>query len=670
MQTPISIDAFRKFRFMGDLKSSPSGDALFARIGRVREDGRAYETALARFSGGKMQPLTQWDVKQYAFADERTVYFLSDRPAKSAADQPEKTSAPKTAIWMLSLEGGEAQLLVDLPYSIKAIYPAGGDVLLLLENYDPAWSSYAELDEQERSALCAKRKEEEDYLVFDEIPFWHNGVGVTNKRRTRLARYDLKTGAYRRITDAYVDVDALHLDGKRSRAVFTACGYTDKAPRTNSVMLYSIETDTLEDITPLLGCRYDFAAFFGEDIIALQNDMRILGINQNPAVLLFSPADKRVLHRTEPDLSFWSSVGSDVRLIGGPSYATDGERFYLLSTKEHCAQVFSFDRDLSMQQLTHAEGSIDAIACSGETLYAVALLEQHLQELYEIKDGTLIPCTHENTALDDTYVARPTPIAFDQGEGKGLGWILLPKDFSARESIPVILDIHGGPKTVYGTVYYHEMQYWAGLGYAVIFANPRGSDGYGDHFSDIRGRYGEVDYEDLMHFVDAALSEYPTLDPRRLYVTGGSYGGFMTNWIIGHTNRFRAAASQRSIANWISMWGTTDIGYDFAADQTAGDVWEDMEAMWRQSPMRYAQRVTTPTLFIHSDEDYRCYMVEAMQMFTALKYHGCESRMVVFKGENHELSRSGKPHHRVRRLREITTWFAEHGGMPMPDKRP
>ena len=232
-------------------------------------------------------------------------------------------------------------------------------------------------------------------------------------------------------------------------------------------------------------------------------------------------------------------------------------------------------------------------------------------------------------------------------------------DFVPGKKYPVILDIHGGPKTVSGPVFYHEMQHWAGKGYFVIFCNPTGSDGRGE-FMDIRGKYGTVDFEDIMAFCDAALAQYPEMDADNCFETGGSYGGFMTNWIIGHTDRFRACASQRSISNWISFYGVSDIGVVFAEDQCAATVWPDPEKMWWHSPLKYADQVKTPTLFIHSFEDYRCPIDQGYQMYTALVAHGVETKMVCFKGENHELSRSGKPRHRIRRLKEITEWFDVH----------
>ena len=198
------------------------------------------------------------------------------------------------------------------------------------------------------------------------------------------------------------------------------------------------------------------------------------------------------------------------------------------------------------------------------------------------------------------------------------------------------------------------------MGYFVFFCNPRGSEGKGNAFADIRGIYGTIDYEDIMKFTDIVLEKYTNIDKSRVGVTGGSYGGFMVNWIIGHTDRFKCAASQRSISNWIDDFGTTDIGYYFNPDELGGDVCSGFDKLWEQSPLKYANNAKTPTLFIHSEEDYRCYQTQAFQMFTALKYYGVESRICLFKGENHELSRSGKPKHRVRRLKEITDWFEKY----------
>ena len=201
------------------------------------------------------------------------------------------------------------------------------------------------------------------------------------------------------------------------------------------------------------------------------------------------------------------------------------------------------------------------------------------------------------------------------------------------------------------------MQVWANKGYFVFFANPRGSDARGDEFAFIRGKYGTVEYQNLMDFTDCVLARYPQLDASRLGVTGGSYGGFMTNWIIGHTHRFACAASQRSISNFVSMEGTSDCGRTFVDGHLAAHTTQDVAKVWAQSPLSAADQCTTPTLFIHSEEDYRCWKIEGLQMFNAIRSHGVEARLCLFKGENHELSRGGKPKNRVKRLQEITRWM-------------
>jgi acylaminoacyl-peptidase len=204
------------------------------------------------------------------------------------------------------------------------------------------------------------------------------------------------------------------------------------------------------------------------------------------------------------------------------------------------------------------------------------------------------------------------------------------------------------------------MQMLANQGYFVFFTNPRGSDGRGNEFADIRGKYGTIDYSDLMTFVDKVLETYPQIDASRLGVFGGSYGGFMTNWIIGHTNRFAAAATQRSIANWISFYNTSDIGEVFGDDQCGGNPWDDYEKLWNHSPLKYARNVKTPTLVIHADEDYRCPLSEGLQMYSALAMQKIDTKMVIFKHENHELSRGGAIRRRILRLEEIMDWMDKH----------
>ncbi|MBR5982061.1 MAG: S9 family peptidase, partial [Firmicutes bacterium] len=215
-------------------------------------------------------------------------------------------------------------------------------------------------------------------------------------------------------------------------------------------------------------------------------------------------------------------------------------------------------------------------------------------------------------------------------------------------------------KSAFGDTYFHEMQCWAARGYAVLYCNPRGGDGRPGGFDDIRGYYGVKDYNDIMAFVEHCLRELPFLDRERLGVTGGSYGGYMTNWIVTQTHLFKAAVAQRPISNWVSKFGSCDIGYYYVPDQHGGYPWDDPAQAWQESPLKHVANVKTPLLLIQSQEDFRCERDQSFQMFTALKVLGVECRMCLFNGENHELSRSGRPRNRLARLREITSWFDKY----------
>jgi dipeptidyl aminopeptidase/acylaminoacyl peptidase len=240
------------------------------------------------------------------------------------------------------------------------------------------------------------------------------------------------------------------------------------------------------------------------------------------------------------------------------------------------------------------------------------------------------------------------------------GWLLRPPDFDPAKKYPMILQIHGGPHTQYGYGFFHEMQVQAAKGYVVLFTNPRGSSGYGREFSlAVRGAWGEVDSLDIMAGVDAAIAK-GYIDESRLGVTGGSYGGFMTNWLIGHFDRFKAAVTDRCVSNLASMFGASDVGWDLADDDFEGVPWEDLDRLMQHSPITYVKDMHTPLLIVHSEQDLRCGIEQAEQLFTALKYLGREVLFVRFEGQSHGLSRGGHPKLRQERLRHGLSWFEKH----------
>ncbi|MFN2176527.1 MAG: S9 family peptidase [Anaerolineales bacterium] len=240
------------------------------------------------------------------------------------------------------------------------------------------------------------------------------------------------------------------------------------------------------------------------------------------------------------------------------------------------------------------------------------------------------------------------------------GWILKPPGFDPQKEYPSILEIHGGPLTQYGEFFMHEFYYLAAAGYIVHFCNPRGGRGYGeDHAKAIWGDWGDKDYRDLMAWTDY-MEQLPYISKNEMGVTGGSYGGYMTVWMIGHTDRFKAAVTQRCVSNFISMWGSSDLNWIFQVVLDNKPPYEDLEKYWQHSPMKYIGNAKTPTLVIHSENDLRCPIEQGEQVFVALKYQGVDSEMVRFPEEFHGLSRNGRTDRRIIRLNHVKRWFDQY----------
>ena len=238
------------------------------------------------------------------------------------------------------------------------------------------------------------------------------------------------------------------------------------------------------------------------------------------------------------------------------------------------------------------------------------------------------------------------------------GWYMPPVE--KKDKHAAILYVHGGPQVAYGESFFHEMQALAAKGYGVIMINPRGSNTYGQNFvKSILGDYGNHDFDDLMMGVDYILETHPEVDADQLYVAGGSYGGFMTNWIVRHTDRFRAAVTQRSISNWISFYGTSDIGPFFVEKQLLDDI-HNPQRLWEMSPVAHAKNAKTPLLVLHGQSDLRCPQEQGEQMYMAMRKNNVPTKMILFPQSSHGLSRSGLPNLRQERLKAITDWFEEY----------
>ncbi|MBT3368994.1 MAG: S9 family peptidase, partial [Nitrospina sp.] len=269
--------------------------------------------------------------------------------------------------------------------------------------------------------------------------------------------------------------------------------------------------------------------------------------------------------------------------------------------------------------------------------------------------------TMANTWLQKVDLGEVEEIWFKGRDDNDLqGWIVKPPGFDASQSYPSILEIHGGPLVQYGEFFMHEFYYLAAQGYVVYFSNPRGGQGYGEkHAKAIWGGWGDADYADLMLWADH-MSAKPYIDSDRMGVTGGSYGGYMTLWIIGHTHQFKSAVAQRVVSNFVSMWGSSDLNWIFQQVHGNKPPWEDLEKHWKHSPIAYIGNAKTPTLIIHSEHDHRCPIEQGEQAFVALKTLGVDTEFVRFPEEPHGLSRMGRTDRRIVRLNHICRWMDKY----------
>ena len=655
---PVSVDEFCNFAFLSGLTFSPEGNSLAFVATRANLEKNCYESRIYIKKGQELFALTNGGKEgNFRFLDENSLVFMGNR---------EEGSAPsvKSHLYRISLKGGEAEKFITFPIPVKAVTPLkNGDFIVEGVTF-PGYEDLYKGNEKLAAKYLEDRKENEDYEVLTQNPWWWNGGSFTRGTYGSIYYYHAKKGTLTRLTDPGFSAAGVRLSADETYIYF--CGKEVKALNLfNEESLYRMNLKTRECQT-LLPATKDFMLFdyqLADDFILIAAAPAEKGVNSN---CNFYKMDYETLN-----LSLYapwgealsSTVGSDVRYGGGRYMKVEGNTCYFIGTVFDSAYLYKLE-DGVITKVIDKEGSVDCFdVCQGK-IALTALWDMKGIEIYDEKCHALTG--FNKNVLKNKYVAIPEKFTFVK-EGTETynaheihGFVLRPMNFDENKSYPVIFDIHGGPKTVFGEVYYHEMQYWAGKGYFVIYCNPTGSDGRGNEFMDIRGKYGTVDFDDLMAFADEALARYPQMDASRFYETGGSYGGFMTNWIIGHTDRFRACASQRSISNWFSFYGVADIGIGFTEDQNASTPWDNPEKLWWHSPLRYADQVKTPTLFIHSTEDYRCPIDQGYQMFTALLAHGIDTKLVQFKGENHDLSRTGKPKHRIRRLNEITAWFESH----------
>jgi dipeptidyl aminopeptidase/acylaminoacyl peptidase len=347
-----------------------------------------------------------------------------------------------------------------------------------------------------------------------------------------------------------------------------------------------------------------------------------------------------------------------------PIWTTDGHSLIEVYSKQGKANLAAFDVQSGQPtDLTSGNQEIirfRALTDQSKLIYSSSA-PTRVSDLFEIdrNGGQPKQLTHFNDALfSKLNLTEPEEISYKSFDGKTIeAWVQKPADFNASKKYPLILNIHGGPHVAYGYTFFHEFQWMAAKGYVVLFPNPRGSTTYGQEFGNvIQYHYPGDDFKDLMAGVDELIKR-GYVDDKKLGVTGGSGGGLLTNWVVGHTTRFAAAVAQRDIASWAHWWYTADFTL-FQPNWFKGAPFEEEEDFKARSPITYIKEVKTPMMFILGEADYRTPPgAGGEEMFRALKFRKIPTVMVRFPDESHELSRSGKPWHRVERLQHIVGWF-------------
>ncbi|MCF7931754.1 MAG: S9 family peptidase [Acholeplasmataceae bacterium] len=655
---PMTPETLYEFRFIQNLKESPSGQSFAYTLAKANREHNTYHHTLYVNDGHNHKILKMKDQDTFVFETETTLLVSYQRTKQDEALKKEK----RTKVYRYDLEQKTIcdAYCFDMPATILKVLDKR--TLLLTSTLAPADHVLYKGSSKERKAYLEHIEESKDIMEISAIPFYFNGTGFTAGKTKQLFLYDTVLKTFVPLVKPSFSYGLVKVSPDHKRIYYTGTTDTGIRGQTTGVYVYDRETKTTDALYDTLDHAIRTMILFKDKVVVAATDMETFGLNQNSD--FFEVKNKKMIPFTTFSGSLGSSVGTDVRLAGSAMEAMGSDHYYFVQTKGEGTVLTSLDKNGKMTEVMTFKGSIDGIIWTDGRLLGVGLMGQKLQEIYhlDLETGKAKAITRFNSkVLEDRYVAKPQPISVTYETHTVDGWVLYPKAYDSNKMYPAILDIHGGPKTVYGKVFFHEMQVWANQGYFVMFCNPRGSDGKGNAFADIRGQYGTIDYEDIMAFMKRVMKKIKTIDPQQLFVTGGSYGGFMTNWIVGQTTMFKAAVTQRSISNWLSFYGTSDIGYGFAFDQAKGHPVTDTTDLWRQSPLAYARHVKTPLLFIHSDADYRCPIEQAMQFYTVLKEQGLKTKLLWFKEENHELSRSGKPKARIKRLEAITDWFSQNG---------